>query len=84
MYVFVIPVRIRTKINLQKGPLRFDKLFPVGIIKMSFLQGVQLRGWLCPLFFDMALIFCIDNLLGLWYPIDGNRFDYISPLGNKV
>ena len=38
-YVFVIPVRIRTKINLQKGPLRFDKLFPVGIMEMSFLRG---------------------------------------------
>ena len=70
----VIPVRIRTKINLQKEPLRFDKLFPVGIIKMSFLRGTA-KGLAVPPCFYVVSIFCIDKLLSLWYSIDGNRFD---------
>ena len=42
------PVRIRTKINLQKGPLRFDKLFMIAIMKMSFLRGGAAKGLAVP------------------------------------
>lgn len=41
-------VRIRTKINLQKGPLKFDKLFPVDIMKMSFWRGGAAKGLAVP------------------------------------
>ena len=41
-------VRIRTKINLQKGPLRFDKLFIIVIMKMSFLRGGAAKGLAVP------------------------------------
>ena len=41
-------VRIRTKINLQKVPLRFDKLFMIAIMKMSFLRGGAAKGLAVP------------------------------------
>ena len=57
------PVRIRTKINLQKGPLRFDKLFIIVIMKMSFLRGGAAKGLAVPPHFAKIQTFLWDSFL---------------------
>ena len=56
-------VRIRTKINLQKGSLRFDKLFPVDIMKMSFLRGGAAKGLAVPPHFCKNPNFSVGQFL---------------------